>query len=770
MGLFSSKKKTKVYTATVRVVSDAQIPDTPKSSTLKAILRRENIAEHMVDGVINSLPIKAKRMLRYAESKYAYGLPKSTVVTDLDGQDIVQQVISEQVGYPITMGYFKYSSLNSLHVGWSKLVGQYGYNSNTNELEVLSQREGVPVYLKDMVAVYTQETIDEAEEGDLDQWGDSPSSGYTPERPLGAFNSIWKYAAGSKYVLNPKAVKDTIEVYYVFEVEIEEEVEGITLISKELREGMLEFDLELFDETKSYYHVEYRNQQGMRQYWTYQEGKGTYPEIDAIYKTNYDSLGTYFPFTYFRLNKRNLTDESRRDTDEYKTSKKLMDKLGLDYDSLAESVHANPGIRDIEQALMIWAVPANTENEDERRYLFDYFNLLYYNSSPVTTLASSLAESMSDFTNRGSQAIVIKDRAYEMVLKFQGISKRRVAGKVGDGKVGRHHSEYGVDIRKEVILIGNQNNRDPEARTIETPHYSYRRQVSSTFYEEIRVYNPTLTYEVWGGKNVVASKKSESLLIPLDQSITDLIPLLKREVLFSRSLHFVMNTRITTKEKWYQSGFFKVVMIIIAVVITFFYPPGGAALWGGIAAAGVIIYSIAVIVVSLIIDFVVGAVLSFVAKTLGAEIALALAIALIAYGGYQGIQEGLSIAQTYATNVVKLGTNLVKASVSEYFRSEADVLDKETGEFKLMVETKDKEIEDAKKLLGGGLDLSPYEFIGYQPMIVWGETPKDLYSRTVESGNIGMATIEMVKQYVPISLTLPKTNSTLGFKIPEDTA
>jgi hypothetical protein len=769
MGLFSSKKKTKVYTATIRVVADDQIPDTPKNSTLKGIIRKENIAEHMVDGVLNSLPIKAGRMFRYAKKNYAYGLPRGSIETDIQGEDIVQQVISREVGYPVTLDYFKYSSLNSLHVGWKRLVGEYGYNSQTNELEVLSIREGVPVYLNNMLAVYTQETFDDAEPGDLDQWGTSPSAGFTPERPLGAFSSIWKYAAGTPYVLDPTAEIDRVEVLYSFEVELEELVGGLTVITKELMEGTLFLDVPAVNETVPHYHAKYTNPQGLSQYWMYAEGYGGYPEVDAIHKTDYDEIGTYFPFTYFRLDKKNRTLERFRDRPEYKTTKKMLSYLDMDYDALAKSIHQSPTIDDIEQALMIWAVPADTENEEERRYLFEYFHLLFYASTSTFNLAGTLADGLGEFNNRGSQAITIKDKAYTMNLKYQGISKRRVAGKIGTGKVGSHHSEYGEDTTVEKYTNTNgDRQRGLMERVVKVPYYSYRKQVNATFYEEIRVYNPTLTYTVWDGKNVVAKGKSKSLLIPLDHSITKLLPILKREILYSRSLHFVMNTRITTKEKWYQSGVFKIVMIIIAAVVTFFFPPGGAALWAGIIGAGIVIHMITALVVSLIINMVVGAAITMVTKVLGAEVAMVLAIALIAYGGYQGVSQGLSFTQTMATNVVTLGTNLVKASVSEYFRAEGDVLNKQTGEFELMVTSKNKELDEAKKLLDSGIDINPYEFVGSMPMVVWGESPKDLYMRTVESGNIGMATIEMVGSYVDVALTLPRVNTTLGFGMPID--
>ena len=762
MGLFSGKKKTVVSTAVVRVVDDAQVPDTAKSSVLRGVLGDENIAEHLVEGILGSMAIKGERFFRYARDKYTYGLPKGSVETAIQGQDVVEQVIESELGAPISVTYFKYAALNSIHIGWKKLVGEYGYNSLTNELEVLSAREGVPVYLSDMVAVYTTTTFEGAEPGDLDQWGDSASSGYTPARPIGALSSVWKYAANTPYVVDPAAERDYVEVLYTFEVEIEEVVDKLVVKTKTLREGVMTLDLEGLDEEPLYYHVRYLDESGRANYWTYAEGTETYPEVEAIHRTEYSGIGTYFPFTYFRLNKVNQAHESYKEREEYKTTKKMLSFLDMDYESLSNSIHENPGIDDIEQALMIWAVPAKTENEHERKYLFEYFNLLYYTSSSPYELSGKATDAIKGFNTRGSQAILIQDAKYTMALNYQGIGKRRVAGTIGTGKVGKHDSFYGRDTYTETYTRrGQGREREKVTRTITTPYFSYRKQVNATFYEEVRVYNPQLTYTIWRGKNVVASGESPNLLIPLDHSITRLFSALQKEQLYARSLHFVMNTRITTKEKWYQTSFFKIVMIVVAVVLTILYPPGGALMWSSIAAMGAAVYIAVMVVVSLVIQFAVTKLVTFVAKALGAELTLLLAIALIAYAGYRALSTGTPLLQASANIYVSLGTNLVRGAGTEYFRSEAAILNKKTGEFELLADTQSKELEEAKKLLDVDSNINPYEFIGYSPMIIWGEDPESLYARTVESGNIGAASLASVKYYVDIALSLPKVNPTL---------
>lgn len=57
-----------------------------------------------------------------------------------------------------------------------------------------------------------------------------------------------------------------------------------------------------------------------------------------------------------------------------------MKYLGMNYGDLADSINQNPDIDDVEQALFMMGVPADTTNEVEQRYLFDFFNRAYVES------------------------------------------------------------------------------------------------------------------------------------------------------------------------------------------------------------------------------------------------------------------------------------------------------------------------------------------------------------------------------------------------------
>lgn len=751
MGLFSSKKKTTVHTSVIRAIEDTQIPDSAKAGVLKAIVRDENISEHLVDSMVESMVFKAERMYEYAAKNYYYGVPKRSISTDMDGQDVVERVIENETGRNITIDYFKYAPINSLHVGWKVLVGQYGYDEQSNVIQVISGKLGTPAFLKDMVPVYVRDSVSEAELGALNKWGKSPKSGYTPEREASAGSFIGGLTQFSPDIISDTALSDHLLVTYVFEEITTKEMGGYTYNESSIREGTFTIPIDGYEEDMEYFHVKYYYQDsgGVRKadYWTYLDDSGVYPEIDSIHGIEYDQVGTHFPIIYFRHDKKDRAAKEYRGTRAFKTTERVLKYLGIDFIDMSRNIHENPDVGDIEQAFLMFGVPAQTSNQIELEYLFEYFMLLHGLGGSTPTSTQFLNGAVS---SKSGRAIRIHDAEFDMTLSFSTVSRRRRAGRIG--KVGRYAGGRGKDVIKQEF----QGEYGLEILTQENPYLYYRKQLSTSLYEEIRVYNPRMTYHVWSKYNTVAKIGNENLLIPIDRSITGVMGMPSRETLYARSLHFVFNTRVTTKEKWYQSGWFKVVMVIVAVVLTILYPPGGAAMWASIAAMGTAVYIAAIILVVAIQGFVVEAVMKLVAKALGPEVALLLAVVAIAYAGGRGLQQGLTAMQKMAADVIlKLGTNLAKTAYNQHTAAKLDEYLKDQSEFDLMSDKLTAELEEIKKALDVSVDLNPFEFIGEEPMLILAEKPGDLYQRTVHSGNIGLVSMDAIKHYVDLSLKLP---------------
>lgn len=119
---------------------------------------------------------------------------------------------------------------------------------------------------------------------------------------------------------------------------------------------------------------------------------------------------------------------------------------------------------------------------------------------------------------------------------------------------------------------------------------------------------------------------NDVLIIPVDRTIAKEMELLKRERVYARSLHVVFNSMVIQKLKWYQTGIFQVIMYIVAIVIALW--DGGLTLTSvaAMSAATLITIIVQQILLTVVVGYVVQLGLELLAKALGAEFALILAI------------------------------------------------------------------------------------------------------------------------------------------------
>lgn len=745
MGLFSSKKKTYVNTTVQAVFQENQIPNSLQTGVFKAVLNSGDMTDYMLEESLNSINIKADAGFNWAKRNYTYGVPQSSLTTSVSAQSVVMHTLASLLHTTLTQDYYLFGPLNSLHWAWTQLVELYGYNGQTNELMGLSASTGYPVYLANIVATYRRSTFDSAvahsDTGVFAQWGPAPSSGYRPNAPMNTLSGFGQYAAQSAYEVSDTSPDDYVTITYQFK-----DGSG-AVINRGLTLNMQTLDLD-----SDYHQVRYVQANGHIGFFSYKDGAGTYPEIDSVQSTVFTDVGTYYPWTYMRFNKQNLGADALKTSKPYLDSVKWCNYLGVTYQTLVDGVQADQNVDDVQQALMLFGVDANAQSQVELEYLFNYFTLLYENGIQV----GEPANSFSDFSSSPAQAQVIQDAQFRMTLSYAGIKLQRRAGTLG--VVGTCTGALLSETSE--VSYTNTGGRDGAGlltQTINTPYYCYCKQVTTGVYEEVRVYNPSLYYQIGGSHGMSAGPGTKELLIPLDRAVVNGMSFRKREQVMCRALHMVVNTLVVVKSPWYSSGWFKVVMIIIAIAIAFFSAGGLSGISAAIAAATVTSVAIA-IVEYILISMVISYGLKIFVKVFGPEAGLIAAIALMAVGGYEASTAPTeSLSAVWGERLLMVGSNLAKASTTEYGNLiqgvQQDMTDfgtYATGQF------------DALKTQQDQLGLNAYnhelDFVTLQPMVVWGESPNDLYARTVHSGNIGVVSYDLVSGYVGQALTLPKLN------------
>lgn len=711
MGLFSSKTIVTVSTHVSRVLEDKVIPDSMKSGLTRSVLKEGQLVECIIDDSLNGIGQRAERMYQYAGREYMFGRPSWKIHANIPPATTIKNVLDEIEGTSVSIVYSHFGVLNYLHHAWQLLQDNYGYNQNINELTSLAPSKGYPVYLEDIQAALTQNTFDSITSVPLVQWGISAKSGYSPERPTQNGTIARSH---TQHVIIPNEEEDHYRVSIIWQNPATRTIYRETLVIP-IPEA----------NDSEYFQIKYLKNGNIR-YFTYREGAGVYPPLDSLYSNEYLGLGSFFPFGYFRFNKSSAKDSPN--STEYQHSDKLMRYLGLDYKTMADGIAQNPDISDIDSALMMMAVPAISDNEYEVRYLFDFFEALYrdgdYVSSPVSHALAGI-DSVVTSTPRQQQSLVIQDSRFKCVFKHSGIYQKYIYGVIGN--IGKHTAtgDAGVHI--------------------------YRKQLTETIYIQYSVHGLGMSYFLNGG---ITSAKI--LLVPLDRSITRNYSALHREKLYSRSLHYVINTRIETKLKWYQQSWFLNLIKIVAIALAIYSGGTTAPLLQAALLVGTWAVIEYVIIYMIIIPLLVQQALKYLVKELGPEAAMVAAIILMAWGGISAYTSGGIQGSSFAQDLLSLASGLIREA-GEYYTEQLKGLSEQATGFSLMADAKVKELEEANKLLEQSHNLSPF--------VVFGESPDEYYNRTVHHGNIGVAALDSVSRFVELKLTLPQLKDTEEFNI-----
>lgn len=743
MGLFSDEKKIVVGTQVQRVIEDELLPDSVKTGLVNALFSGNDIPASMMESLIGSVGVKAEQLYEYGRTKYTHGLPSGAVYGAADGKDEVTAILTSLEGAPVLLEYSFYRPRNFLHIGWLKLISTKGYNPETNVLAGVSVPGGYTAYLNDMVVVVPASALASYRPGALDLWGTPATAGVTPSRQK------LLVRPATPVISDPEATQPYVRVQYTWEGAYLP-LEG----RNEILFDSFQISVDEYVTQADYFHVKY-TVGGVTKYQMYKAGSGTYPVLDNLFNQPVAPTGTFFPFAYFRYN--GVSDNSNKTTEAYKTSKKLVKYLGMDYDEIADAINENPDIANVHQAMAILAVPASTTNKLEQRYLFSFFDDMFYsvgNQYTTPNIANNAIASgdvAPDFTKA---SLVIQDKRFKMALSHDGIYKKRVSGSIGP--VGTHTSSVGSVSIEEEFATGWFNDYVKAIRTVSVPTHVYRRQITRTLYDEITVTDLKVQYFVFGEYFVTASGTENTLLIPLDHSITTKYSISEREELYARSLHFVFNSMQVITLAWYQQSWFSGLLFAIGLVVTLISMGSAsgpmAGLLNGVSVSALKIAAIALIK-QIVMAYLFTYVLTLFVQAVGGEVAIIIAVAAMIWAGYDAMSAGSLKGAPFAQQLLQISSGLTKAVTTSYQGMMKDLLE-EYESFNQFKDEAAKQLEAANKLLENKNWLDPF--------VIFGEKPDDYYNRTVHSGNIGIIGISAISSYVDNALTLPKLDQSTG--------
>lgn len=745
MGFFDGKIRTRVATTVSRVIEDKLIPNSVKSAVIESLYGDTDLLETLQDNLTKTIAVKAEKVYDYSEKNYIFGNPTGEIVSSVIVRTEVETILKTSLGNPnINVVYVKYGPANLTHIAWLKLVNDYGYKTKTNEITKLPKGASksfpklvnmilnVPFFLMQN-GTYTEDSLKVWEYSAKYRGQFLNDSGRPISNQLFQELPEWSYTATkASAIIHSSLLEETV-------------IAGRFMIEREVPLDELVIDLSGYDMEADYFHVKY-NIGDQEYFWMYKMGSGTYLDLDTYFeKPNRNkTMGSFYPFIYFRTNKRSMAAD--KNSPEYKSSKKIVDYLGMDFDLITKEIHKNPGIDDVEQAMMVMGVPALSTDPLELKYLFSFFDSLYQFQDNQYRYPSELMYSSDDFNGLRSNedlknAFWIQDKKFSMVLNNKGIFKKIRAGSIGSRGTCTVEFEY-----IEVDVKGTDNYGHLDIYKAYIPKFVYRKQTGIATYEEIEVIDLRLSYHIFEDLWTTGIGKEPSLLVPIDKTILDTFSAKDREYLCARSLHYVFNSRIEQKVSWYQSGAFQFVITAIAVVVgAYLSIPYLVA--QNLAAATfmqALIFIRGLIIKAIVSSFI----LKKVVEVIGIKNSVTLAAILV-------IASFVSPAanSTFIGNLSQVALGLLKKA-GESIQEALKLLGEESTDFMKEIKNQMKLLEDVNDLLRPSLVMQPYIFLG--------EKPENYYNRTVHAGNVGALAVTAHLSELERMTRLPTIEDTLG--------
>jgi hypothetical protein len=412
------------------------------------------------------------------------------------------------------------------------------------------------------------------------------------------------------------------------------------------------------------------------------------------------------------------------------------------------------------------------------------------------TYDSSL--SATSIANPMSYALLIEDADFRMAVSFDDISVRMKAGRVTDVADPSYNPEFsnsymtvdaegmlygiegrpqGVDVRlcrvikRQMVMPGYDGYVGGDPQDYRNYSQTYAKEKGGSYtgmYAEMIIVNPRFRYDV---SSEVASPfgdaNDDRLLIPIDYDVIRALNIQKREKLYMRGIHFVFNSHVIQKIKWYEKGWFKKLLIVVAIVIVI-YSAGTAWQAAVIAAgAGATTAAIALIFVqTMLINFVVGYAISiglkYVVKAVGGKIGQILAIAAAIYSMYR---LGTNTTGPYGITgeeLMQVSMGLSKGVEAETEREMKNLLG-DSIEQAEMEESFTDALQAAQDDLDPKISIDLYGIRAVTPLSVFGENAGDFFERTIGNTNPGVAGLEICQNFVDTSLTLQTNDITMSF-------
>lgn len=592
MGIFSSKKKIYVSAVAYNLAGDeSDRVDFVKYSVLNSVMQNQSISNTLVRGIINGQGMHIKTAHSYAKDEYTYGVPNSNFLgtgsVDPAVLSPILSVLHSGFGISILTSYISPADYEF----WAEqhLAEAYGYDRMSGifdnppagadaDADVSYDYISGKLHFVLMNANATTVQFD-----------------FTPSAFLSG--RMYVHATYKTIKTHSPTSVTTVRAAEVGEVDSVTNVFSSTTIADEVSEKNVRTTVVI---TGGSAHVTVLITESIvsrSKYYTYLLNYGSHPTLDALLTIDPVSV-PFYPAVPLRVNNVDMTNEAHQDTPLYETSKKLLKKCGIKINDLADRLNDNDNIADIDFAFVVFGVSLRSQTKAGKRYLYQFMEHLQ-GLSTVTKAQFDAWNALPAFKKKKTAPptnnLLLYDSQnrennYDTKLQWQFISTELVAGTIHSGaRPGDVDISMGGQQLHEL-----QQSTDYTDMMVDTSALYLRRQIDEDTFELMEVNGLYFSNFIYKGKAVEMSafeawneedeEVGDSFIIPLNRDIFKGLGGRWMTQLGQECVFLVLNCYKVVKQKWYQTGWFKILLVILSIVIMVLFPPAGG-LFGAIAGA-----------------------------------------------------------------------------------------------------------------------------------------------------------------------------------------
>jgi hypothetical protein len=706
MGLFSSKTYYSVGTSATKLLENNNTGVT--DSVLDAVRNGKDVTNAILLGALTGHSSKATRFYNYGRDFYIHGLPDGTGVNFAFNESSIYNVLlglhtTMVNGQPVSEVIDIISSAVDFPIH-DFFITQYltlsiGWNQSTGEVYGHGISTSNPVYLADAEIL-------------------TPTS--SPQLKI---TYAYTYTTGQNTQYE-ETLTGYVTRYYNY---------YFTIYTSHI-----------------YYHVRY-DHDSTSDYFVYDSTSGTYPTLDL--DSSYSAQTPFLPIAVLRRNFVNANSDTNSSL--YKTSKALVDTVGLSLDDIISVVMdpaGNPDASTIRDIFVLFGLGITENSQQSLEYFYEFFGSLFLDLNKYTeSTYASYKNSNKSNSSFPVNILNITDSTFNTKIAYNYISSVELSGVIG--AVG--HFSSSIQLRSPYTFsVASNSGGNYDYFSIEESYLLINKQVTPTTYQRIIVHGLTHFTDVNGRGNVrqtlaTAVQEAGAFYIPLSLQILNRMDKLDLEDVYYNSLKLVIYAQDSQRVSWYKRpGFLKLVQIVLIVVAIY----TGQAQITGIVGASSFTAGALLALETIAYAYLIGVGVDAAVRLLGLENTFIISIILTAVALYQG--KG-SAALSYLPSAAELmqASSALLNGISRDVKEQLERVQEERKEQEKLYNDAYAEIEALESdLETSGIPTST--ILGYSNNIAGGyNTPYTEYSRTIVA-NPGVLTLSMIESFVSDRLTL----------------